>query len=192
MKCLIQRPEITKEQKIEALELLGASIITKCDPGIERGFEYIKNGMEKRFANPSQPLLKQQMKPVKAYQNRKECQTLEELAQIEGDVGATVMQSLYIRGRILGEKMQNYFIKLVMLLLVTSGPLWNFDLSTGIRLRRHAMKILQSLNVSSASDLHFTPVICYSRLLYRTGHPEQKDVLELLEQTVLEYKMLNN
>ena len=96
MKCLIQRPEITKEQKIEALELLGASIITKCDPGIEKGFEYIKNGMEERFANrpnPSQPLLKQQMEPVNAYQNRKECQTLDALAQIEGDVGAG--KSLY-------------------------------------------------------------------------------------------------
>ena len=93
MKCLIQRPEITKEQKIEALELLGASIITKCDPGIERGFEYIKIGIEERFANPSQPLLKKQMEPVKAYQNRNECQTLDALAQIEGDVGAG--KSLY-------------------------------------------------------------------------------------------------
>ena len=93
VKCLIQRPEITKEQKIEALELLGASIITKCDPGIERGFEYIKNGIEERFANPSQPLLKKQMEPVKAYQNRKECQTLDALAQIEGDVGTG--KSLY-------------------------------------------------------------------------------------------------
>ena len=53
VKCLIQRPEITEEQKIEVLELLGASIITECDPGIERGFKYIKNGMEKRFDNPS-------------------------------------------------------------------------------------------------------------------------------------------
>ena len=105
MKCLFQRPEITKEQKIEALELPGASIITKCDPGIERGFDYIKNGMEERFANPSEPLLKQQMEPVKAYLNRKECQTLEDqLAQIEGDVGAIVMESLHIRERILGKE----------------------------------------------------------------------------------------
>ena len=33
------------------------------------------------------------MEPVKAYQNRKECQTLDALAQIEGDVGAA--KSLY-------------------------------------------------------------------------------------------------
>ena len=33
------------------------------------------------------------MESVKAYQNRKECQTLDALAQIEGDVGAG--KSLY-------------------------------------------------------------------------------------------------
>ena len=31
-------------------------------------------------------------------------QTLEELAQIEGDVGAIVMESLYIRERMLGKE----------------------------------------------------------------------------------------
>ena len=185
VKCLIQRPEITKEQKIEALELLGASIITECDPGIERGFKYIKNGMEERFANPSQPLLKQQMEPFKAYQNRKECQTLDELAQIEGDVGAIVMESLYIRERILGKENAKFQL-LYQISHVASCYLRNNDLSTGIRLRRHAMKIAQSSNVSSASDFRFMP--SYMNDLLRSGHPEQKDVLDILEQTVLEYQ----
>ena len=144
MKCLIQRPEITKEQKIETLELFGASIITECDPGIEKGFKYIKNGMKERFANPSQPLLKQQIKPVKAYQNRKECQTLDELAQIEGGVGAIVMEGLYIRERILGK--ENAELQLLYQIShVASCYLRNNDLSACIRLRRRAMKTLQSL-----------------------------------------------
>ena len=185
VKCLIQRPEITKEQKIEALELLGASIITECDPGIEKGFKYIKNGMEERFANPSQPLLKQQMEPVKAYQNRKECQTLEELAQIEGDVGAIVMESLYIRERILGKENAEFQL-LYQISLVASCYLRNNDLSTCITLRRLAMEIAQSSNVSSASDFCFMTSYMYN--LLATGHPEQKDVLDILEQTVLEYK----
>ena len=185
VKCLIQRPEITKEQKIEALELLGASIITECDPGIERGFDYIKNGMEERFANPSQPLLKQQMEPVKAYLNRKECQTLEELAKIEGDVVAIVMESLYIRGRILG-KGHAKFQLLYQISHVASCYLRNNDLSTCIRLRRHAMKIAQSSNVSSAPDFRF--MTSYMNNLLRSGHPEQKDVLDIFEQTVLEYQ----
>lgn len=185
MKCLFQRPEITKEQKIEALELPGASIITKCDPGIERGFDYIKNGMEERFANPSEPLLKQQMEPVKAYLNRKECQTLEDqLAQIEGDVGAIVMESLHIRERILGKENAEFQL-LYQISHVASCYLKNNDLSTCIRLRRHAMKIAQSSNVSSAYDFHF--MTSYMNDLLWSGHPEQKDVLDILEQTVLEY-----
>ncbi|XP_073228579.1 protein fem-1 homolog B-like [Porites lutea] len=187
VKCLIQRPEITKEQKIEALELLGASIITKCDPGIERGFEYIKNGMEERFANPSQPLLKQQMEPFKAYRNRKECQTLDELAQIEGDVGAIVMESLYIRERILGK--ENGELQLLyQISRVTSRYLENNDLSTCIRLRRLAMEIAQSSNVSSASDFRFMTSYMKNDLLPWNGHPEQKDLLDILDQTVLEYQ----
>ena len=79
VKCLIQRPEITKEQKIEALDLLGASIITECDPGIEKGFKYIKNGMEERFAYPSQPLLKQQ--------NNGTCQSLTEHKRVSNSGG---------------------------------------------------------------------------------------------------------
>ena len=45
----------------------------------------MKRGMEERFEDPSNPLLKQPMEPVEAYQNRKESQTLEELAQIKGN-----------------------------------------------------------------------------------------------------------
>ena len=36
--------------------------------------------MIERFADPSHPLLKQEMEPIEAYQNRKESQTLEELS----------------------------------------------------------------------------------------------------------------
>ena len=57
---LITRPEYTKEQRIDALELLGASLATVPHRiGSEEGFQYIKRGMEERFADPSHPLLKQ-------------------------------------------------------------------------------------------------------------------------------------
>ena len=42
------------------------------------------------------------MEPIEPYQNQKESQTLEELAQIEGDENAIIMESLVIRERILG------------------------------------------------------------------------------------------
>ena len=62
----------------------------------------MKRGMEESFQDPSHPMLKQPMEPVEAYQNRKESQTLEELAQIEGDVEATLMENLVTIDRILG------------------------------------------------------------------------------------------
>ena len=102
------RPEITKEQKIDALELAGASsclplhirLRSRFDFHLEdfykHGLRYIKKGMIERFADPFHPLLKQEMEPVEAYQYRKESQTLEELAQIEGDENAIIMESLVI------------------------------------------------------------------------------------------------
>ena len=75
---LIQRPEITREQRVDARELLGASLATQfshislLDFLVWEGLMYIKLGMEERFVDPSQPILKQPKKP--AYGNRKESQ----------------------------------------------------------------------------------------------------------------------
>ena len=99
---IIDRPECTKEQRIDALELLGATIANDKSRDIKKAFSYMKRGMEMRYEDPAHPLLKKKMEPVKAYQNRKESQTLEELAQLEGDDHAIGMEGLIIRERILG------------------------------------------------------------------------------------------
>ena len=84
---LMKQREIAKEHKIDALELLGASLALEPHKefpfyDVKEGFEYIKRGMRERFADPSHPLLKQQMEPVEAYQNRKESQTLDRASDI--------------------------------------------------------------------------------------------------------------
>ena len=99
---LIKRPECTKEQRIDALELLGASIANDTSRDSKKAFSYMKRGMEERYEDPAHPLLKKKMEPVEAYQNRKESQTLEELALLEGDDHAISMEGLIIRERILG------------------------------------------------------------------------------------------
>ena len=99
---LIKRPECTKKQRIDALELLGATIATYKSRGINKAFSYMKRGMEMRYEDLAHPLLKKKMEPVEAYQNRKESQTLEELALLEGDDLAIGMEGLIIRERILG------------------------------------------------------------------------------------------
>ena len=99
---IINRPECTKEQRIDALELLGATIANDMFGDSEKAFSYMKRGMEMRYEDPAHPLLKKKMEPVEAYQNRKESQTLEELALLEGDDHAISMEGLIIRERILG------------------------------------------------------------------------------------------
>ena len=100
---LINRPECTKEQRIDALELLGATIANNDEcRDTEKAFSYMKRGMEMRYEDPAHPSLKKKMEPVEAYQNRKESQTLEELALLEGDDHAIGMEGLIIRERILG------------------------------------------------------------------------------------------
>ena len=65
-------------------------------------------------------------------------------------------ESLYIRERILGKENAELQLLLVYQIShVASSYLRNSDLSACIRLRRRAMKIAQSSNVSSASDFHF-------------------------------------
>ena len=100
---LINRPECTKEQRIDALELLGATIANDDESrDIKKAFSYMKRGMEMRYEDLAHPLLKKKMEPVEAYQNRKESQTLEELALLEGDDHAIGLEGLIIRERILG------------------------------------------------------------------------------------------
>ena len=99
---LINRSECTKEQRIDALERLGATIANGKFRDFKKAFSYVKRGMEMRYEDPAHPLLKKKMEPVEAYQNRKESQTLEELALLEGDDHAIGMEGLIIRERILG------------------------------------------------------------------------------------------
>ena len=99
---IINRPECTKEQRIDALELLGATIANGKFRDFKKAFSYVKRGMEMRYEDLAHPLLKKKMEPVEAYQNRKESQTLEELALLEGDDHAIGMEGLIIRERILG------------------------------------------------------------------------------------------
>ena len=98
---IIGRPECTKEQRIDALELLGATIANDSFGVSEKAFSYMKRGMEERYEDPEHPLLKKKMQPVEAYQNRKESQTPEELALLEGDDHVIGMEGLIIRERIL-------------------------------------------------------------------------------------------
>ncbi|CAH3192927.1 unnamed protein product, partial [Porites evermanni] len=187
---LNKRPEITKEQRINALELLGASLVILHAAGFERSFEkglkYIKRGMEERFSNLTEPLLKQSTEQaVKAYQNRKECQSLEEFAQMEGDLDTMVIESIVIRERIIGNESES-----LRYVTAAAGCYFhaNRNFSTCLALYRHAVKIAQSSKQSADFQLDNM-----SRLLHeefkRSGLPKVKNhLIELFELILLEYE----
>ena len=148
----IKRPECTKEQKIEGLELLGGTIANKHYGAyeIEKGFSYMKRGMEERFQDKSCSLLKKQIEPLEVYQYRKESQTLEELVRLEGDDHAIHMEGLIIRERILGtdNTALRFPIRYRGAVLADSG---NFDVCIG--LWKHAIEIGQRANEPITEDL---------------------------------------
>ena len=199
----IKRPQFTKEQRIDALELLGASISTvyydAWDDDDDRlasdavmndrslkAFQYMKRGMEERFQDPSHPLLKQPMEPVEGYQNRKGNQTREELALIEGDVDAILMESLIIRERILGRDSSKLLDPIRNVALYQNDH-QNFEICIG--LCRHAIEINHRCNISIDWDSLTDDV---DRILYKMVQSKfpskQTFVIEVLEETIREYE----
>ena len=187
---LIKQPEITKQQRINALELLGASVlIEECilenaDLHDWKGFKYIKHGMIERFADPLHPLFKQEMEPVEAYQNRRECQTLEELTEIEGDRDAIIMESLIIKERIMG---RNYMYEdLIAVIRNVAHYYEDHDLSSCIKLYRHAMKMAPKCDLSAVHDLSIITSALFNRL--ENGDlSKEEDFLDALDQTILDH-----
>ena len=147
---IVTRPECAKETRVEALELLGATIATDSDDDIEKAFSYMKRGMEERYEDLSCLLLKKKMEPVEAYQNRTESQTLEELSLLEGDDHAIAMEGLLIRERILGTDNTElcFPIKYRGAVLLDSK-----EYELGIALFKRAMGIAMNRDVPGTAEL---------------------------------------
>ena len=136
--------------------------------------------MIERFADPSNLLLKQQMEPVEAYQNRKECQTLEELAQIEGDENAIIMESLVIIERILGINNKGCLLEPIRNVSLDYFRRNNF--STYLSLRLHAIKIARSCHEEASYD--FTTIISHILEVWSTFAKEDL-LVEKMDQVIL-------
>ncbi|XP_076030958.1 protein fem-1 homolog B-like isoform X2 [Oratosquilla oratoria] len=98
----ISRSDITREEKIDALELLGASFASDKDNyDIELAYKYLSLGMKERFSQ-ADIIAKPKVPPISAYDYHVECQTVEELEAIRHVSASLHMESLAIRERILG------------------------------------------------------------------------------------------
>ena len=189
---LLKNQEVTKEQRIDALELLGATMVSSdfYDIFLSEGFSYLMRGMEERFADPLHPLLKQPMKPIDAYQNRQESQSLEELVEIGESRNALKMESLIIIERVLGENNS----ELLNHIRGAAKYFKNNDRSTCIGLYKHAFKTAQICNQSAVEDIYSLSEnlnICYENKLL-SDQQNQAYVVELLEAIIYEYERISN
>ena len=189
---LLKNQEVTKEQRIDALELLGATMVSSdfYDIFLREGFSYLMRGMEERFADPLHPLLKQPMKPIDAYQNRQESQSLEELVEIGESRNALKMESLIIIERVLGENNS----ELLNHIRGAAQYFKNNDRSTCIGLYKHAFKTAQICNQSAVEDIYSLSEnlnICYENKLL-SDQQNQAYVVELLEAIIYEYERISN
>ena len=148
---------------------------------VEQGLMYIKCGMQERFVDPSQPILKQPKEP--AYGNRKESQTPEELAQIEGNREAILMESLLIKERILGTN----HIELLQSIRCVCSSCNLTDPSLRIALYSRAVDIAQKSNLPAHDDFQEISHLLY-KICSGSNHLKEKDLLELLRQIVIEYE----
>ena len=192
---LLKNQEVTKEQRIDALELLGATMVSRWDFSdpydiLRQAFSYLMLGMEERFADALHPLLKQPMKPIDAYQNRQESQSLEELVEIGKSKNALTMESLIIIERVLGENNS----ELLNHIRRAAQYFENSDRSTCIGLYKHAFKTAQICNQSAVEDIYSLTAhlnICYENKLL-SDQQNQAYVIELLEAIIYEYERISN
>ena len=180
----INRPECSKEQRIDALELLGATIANDADAyDIEKAFSFMKRGMEERYEDPSCPLLKKKMEPVEAYQNRTESQTLEELSLLEGDDLAIQMEGLMIRERILGT--DNTILRFpIRYRGAVLADCKKYELCLGLWTR--AMEIAMNCNVQITMDLaSVTDLIAE---MVQNGHSLSPQTIENIFEKLIDVK----
>lgn len=100
---LVSTDHASEMEKIEALELLGASYANDKDNySRERAYHYLTWAMRERFKNPQNPRIKTLGAPIPAYGDRPECSSISDLERIRTDCCALHMEGLIVRERILG------------------------------------------------------------------------------------------
>ena len=151
VKFFISQPECSRIDRIEAVELLGASFANDKDNyDIGKTYNYLWLALQERTSDAENVLLKETMEPVKAYGFRTECQTVDELISIRNEHDTLHMEALVIRERILGRNNPEIPHPVVFRGAVFADTS-RFDRC--ISLWMHALNLRQSNNRSITKDL---------------------------------------
>ena len=97
-------PDCQREDKIDALELLGTSFLFKANSDHSKAYLYFKKAMQERY-KPSYEIIKKQFVAMTTIIiGTAECQTFNDLDEIENDELSMCMEAVAIQERLLGTK----------------------------------------------------------------------------------------
>lgn len=186
---LITRPECSKQEKINALELLGATYVDKKRDMLG-AINFWRQAMEERYSCESQPVLKPTaLAPKAAYENAQEVVTLEQLDDLIADPDDMRMQALLVRERILGPAHPDtsYYIRYRGALYADMG---NFDRC--ILLWTYALDMQQGVleplsPMTQSSFLSFAELFSFmtTEWRHRPSHPVAfNDIMAVLSRAL--------
>ncbi|KAL6264770.1 hypothetical protein P5V15_004868 [Pogonomyrmex californicus] len=178
---LTQRKETTKEEEIDAFELLGASYANDKDNYcLIKAYTYLRRAMELRYSDPDNIIYKRLGSIVKAYENWKECETLEKLESIKDNPNAIHMESLAIRERILGPHNPELPHPIIFRGAIFAD---NARFDRCIDLWLHALELRQLNDLSVMTDLlRFAQV--FSQMIHVGVYLDLSQVINVLNASV--------
>ncbi|RXN28612.1 fem-1 -like protein [Labeo rohita] len=189
---LTQHPQTGRTERINALELLGATFVDK-KRDLLGALKYWKRAMDLRHGDPNHVLLKEEPKQlVMAYDYTKEVNTFEELDSLIADPDDMRMQALLIRERILGPSHPDtsYYIRYRGAVYADSG---NFERC--IKLWKYALDMQQS-NLDALSPMTASSLLSFAELFSFMLQDRAKgllgtsvsfeELMEILSKSVLE------
>lgn len=190
---LIDRPECTRAEKVDALELLGATYVDKKRDMLG-AVAFWRQAMEERFDEGKPSMLKPE-KPstTQAYENSKEVSSIDQLYDLISDPDDMRMQALLIRERILGPAHPDtsYYIRYRGALYADMG---NFDRC--IQLWTYALDMQQNVleplsPMTQSSFLSFAELFSFMTTEWRNrpAHPVAfADIMDVLSKAMKELK----
>lgn len=142
---------LTKDEQIDALELMGASFANDKDNySLVKAFHYLISAMELRYEDNADIVRKPLLPPIAAYEHWIECQTMQDLQAIRYNHNSLHMESLTIRERILGRHCPEVAHSIVFRGAVCADN-GRFDRCESLWL--HAMYLKQQNSLSVQRDL---------------------------------------
>lgn len=177
---------LTKEDRINALELMGASFANDKDNySLSKSYYYLKFAMELRYEDSDKIIRKKICPPIAAYENWIESQTTQDLQAIRFNQNSIHMESLTIRERILGRKCPDVAHPVVFRGAVCADS-GRFDRCEVLWL--HALELRQDIKLSVQRDLlRFAQV--FSQMIHVGMGLRFNNVLKVLASCIIELEI---